>query len=532
MQGGPIFRFGDFELDVEARELRRRGQKIRLAPQPFRLLAMLAASEGRVIDRDAIRKELWDSTHVDFEHGVNFCVREIRRALRDQAGRPKYIETLPRQGYRFLAPIESANGKSSASPLMTARVELADRLAEGRRLLHEMGVGTLDQARKIFEEALGLDPDCAIAHSGLGATRAMRFISRCEPGDLNVARFHLERATELDPELAEPYPWLCYVYFRCGELDKSLEFGKRGVLLLPNLVHAQYFLGTVYYSTCETGARKYPEALAHLLEASRIEPRWLPTWVVLSLLCLMNGEYQAAAAFAQQLFHLQGSDGPVTRFPGAENLMGSISLRKGDAEGAYGWFSRSMATLSMSNHSYAEGMKAWCACGLGDVELRLGNASAALGHYRLAWQIAQESPAMLGQERHAARAHTGLAAAYAVAGEFDRAVHLLSRSEQTVPSCVSLKINTPAMHLADLHHAFAVAFVRVRAPERAVAYLRNAIHSGWHDEAWLVRDTEMEPLHAIPEFWSLIAEIKSVKCPLGLDGPYVDERLTRSQTLS
>ena len=82
MHDDPILRFDDFELDVAARQLRRKGRKVRLAPQPFRLLAMLAASQGRIIDREAIRKELWDATHVDFEHGVNFCVREIRRALR------------------------------------------------------------------------------------------------------------------------------------------------------------------------------------------------------------------------------------------------------------------------------------------------------------------------------------------------------------------------------------------------------------------------------------------------------------------
>src|SRR5579859_3804182 len=430
MQGGPILRFDDFELDVAAQELHRKGRKVRLAPQPFRLLAMLATSEGRIIDRDAIRKELWDSTHVDFEHGVNFCVREIRRALRDRAEQPKYIQTLPRRGYRFLASVAAAGQDPVPAPMVDPKVSLADRLAEGRRLLREMQVGTLDQARKVFEEALGLDPACAIAHCGLGATRAMRFISRCEPGDLNLARFHLERATELDPELAEPYPWLCYVYFRCGELERSLEFGRRGVLLLPDLVHAQYFLGTAYFVACESGTGKYQEALRHLLQASRIEPRWLPTWFILSFLYLVNGEYEAADTFAQKLFQLQGADGPVMRFPGAENLMGSISLRRGDCGRAHEWFTRSMAALSASDHTYAEAMKAWCACGLGDVELRQGNATAALAHYRLAWQIAHESPAILGQERHAARAQTGLAAAYAATGDYDRAAHLLSLSEQ------------------------------------------------------------------------------------------------------
>jgi DNA-binding winged helix-turn-helix (wHTH) protein len=523
MQGGPILRFDEFELDVAARELRRRGRRIRLAPQPFRLLAMLAGSEGRIINRDAIRKELWDSTHVDFEHGVNFCVREIRRALRDRAGRPKYIETLPRRGYRFLADVVESNEQNPCTEdIVDPKVSLADRLAEGRRLLREMSAGTLDQARRIFEEALGFAPDCAIAHCGLGATRAMRFISRCEASDLNLARLHLERATEVDPELAEPYPWLCYVYFRCGELEKSLEFGRLGVQLLPDLVHARYFLGAVCFATCETGTRMYPEALHHLLQASRIEPRWLPTWFALSSLCLLNGEYEAAEKFAKHLLRFQEADGPVMRFPGAENLMGYISMRKGDTEGAHQWFTRSMATLSASNHTYAEAMKVWCMCGLGDAELRRANAAAALAHYRLAWQIVQESPAILSQERHAARVQAGLAAAYATAGDHDRAVNLLSQAEQRLPSCVDLRISTPGAHLADLLYALAVAWMRLGDPERAISFLHRAFQSGWHDQVWLLRDTELAPLQLMHAFRSLIADIESVKRPLSLEGTDVE----------
>src|SRR3974390_3111116 len=106
MQSGPVLRFNDFELDFDARELRKRGRKVKLAPQPFRLLALLAGSEGRVLNRDTIRKQRWNGTFVDFDHGLNFCIREVRRALRDRAERPKYVETLPRLGYRFLAMVE------------------------------------------------------------------------------------------------------------------------------------------------------------------------------------------------------------------------------------------------------------------------------------------------------------------------------------------------------------------------------------------------------------------------------------------
>jgi len=516
MQNGPILRFDDFELDIDACELRKRGHKVRLAHQPFRLLAMLAESSGLVIDRDSIRKRLWNSTFVDFEHGINFCMCEIRRALHDRRDRPKYVETLPRRGYRFLASVNVAGQDGDGSPVAERRVDLADRLAQGRRLLREMGVGTLDQARKIFEEALRLDAHCAMAHCGLGETRAMRFISRCEPGDLESAKSHLERAAVLDPELAEPYPWLCYVYFRCGELEKSLEAGNRGVLLLPNLVYAQYFLGTAFFAACEVGKGSYEEAVKHLTQASRIEPRWLATWFVLSLICLLNGDYEGAERFARQLCQLEGAEGPVLRFPGAENLLGIASLRKGETRCANEWFSRSMTKLCASDHTYAEGLKAWCACGMGDVELRRENPGAALAHYRLAWQIVQESPAILSQERHAARALTGLAAAYAASGECDRGRNLLSQAEQQLQSCSRLQISSPATGLAELQYAFAVACVRVRDRHRALVHLREAFNAGWHDSGWLLRDSEMEPVHNEPAFFSLLEDIASSRHPLAL----------------
>jgi len=104
-------RFGSFELDPSSGQLRKDGALIRLQPQPFRLLQLLAERAGTVVSREEIRLHLWaGSTFVDFEHGINFSINQIRAALSDNADKPRYIETLPRRGYRFLAPVESSNG--------------------------------------------------------------------------------------------------------------------------------------------------------------------------------------------------------------------------------------------------------------------------------------------------------------------------------------------------------------------------------------------------------------------------------------
>jgi DNA-binding winged helix-turn-helix (wHTH) protein len=101
------YRFGQFELDVDAVELRRQGRRLKVQPQPFKLLVLLARRGGSLVGRDDIRSELWpDGTFVDFDQSVNFAVRQIRDVLGDSVDRPLYIETIPRRGYRFIAPVE------------------------------------------------------------------------------------------------------------------------------------------------------------------------------------------------------------------------------------------------------------------------------------------------------------------------------------------------------------------------------------------------------------------------------------------
>ncbi len=98
-----VVRFGPFELDIPSHELRRKGKLIPLQRQPSRILAALASQPGKLITREELRQQIWDTaTFVDFEQGLNACIRRIRAALKDDPEHPKFIETLPRQGYRFI----------------------------------------------------------------------------------------------------------------------------------------------------------------------------------------------------------------------------------------------------------------------------------------------------------------------------------------------------------------------------------------------------------------------------------------------
>ena len=98
-------RFGVYELDRDAMELRKHGVPIRLQEQPLRVLAMLAERPGEVISREQLQEQIWGNTFVDFDQSLNKAVNRVREALNDNAGTPQYIETVPRRGYRFIAPV-------------------------------------------------------------------------------------------------------------------------------------------------------------------------------------------------------------------------------------------------------------------------------------------------------------------------------------------------------------------------------------------------------------------------------------------
>src|SRR5215471_3216250 len=111
MSEGVILRFGAFELRTAPFELRLNGDPVKLAPQPLKVLELLVQRSGEVLTRNEIREHVWcTDTFVDFEQGLNFCIRQIREALGDAADKPRFIETLPRRGYRFLMPVKSVAG--------------------------------------------------------------------------------------------------------------------------------------------------------------------------------------------------------------------------------------------------------------------------------------------------------------------------------------------------------------------------------------------------------------------------------------
>jgi len=121
------YRFGVFEANAATGELRRQGIRVKLNTQPFQMLMLLLARPGELLTREDITRELWpEGTFVDFEHGVNSAVNRIREALGDKANNPRFVETVARRGYRFVAPVERIAESGNAARAEAVSAEEKD----------------------------------------------------------------------------------------------------------------------------------------------------------------------------------------------------------------------------------------------------------------------------------------------------------------------------------------------------------------------------------------------------------------------
>ena len=157
-----LVRFGVFEFDPSALQLRKGRLPVRLRPQALKLLRMFVSRPRQVITREAIHQELWTSdVHVDFEQGVNHTIKQLRAALGDDAGAPRYIETLTRRGYRFIAPIDVVSSVENNAPAAPAPLpRLWRRLTELRVV--PIAAGVLAVAAVVMLLARTRDPVAAL----------------------------------------------------------------------------------------------------------------------------------------------------------------------------------------------------------------------------------------------------------------------------------------------------------------------------------------------------------------------------------
>ena len=171
---GNRLRFDAYDVDLRTGELRKDGRKVRLAGRPFQILALLLEQPGELLTREELRVRLWPAgTFVDFEHGMNAAIRTLRRALCDSHKKPRFIETLPRRGYRFIAVVDTIDpgaGKTPALPLRNERRTLAEPRSEwvGQVATIRDDAGHTCVLLPISEEILGEMRNCEAAKDDVG----------------------------------------------------------------------------------------------------------------------------------------------------------------------------------------------------------------------------------------------------------------------------------------------------------------------------------------------------------------------------
>jgi len=192
-----VFRFGRFDLDSATGELRKDGRPLKLPPQPSKVLTLLVRRAGQIVPQDQIRREVWgEETFVDFEAGLHYCLTRIRNALGEKHGAPRFIETLPRRGYRFVAAVEEHREPKAIAVLPFANLNhdpAFDYFADGvsDALITELGTlaatrvisrqSTLrfrESARSLAEIARALDVDVVVEGSALRAGERARITAQ------------------------------------------------------------------------------------------------------------------------------------------------------------------------------------------------------------------------------------------------------------------------------------------------------------------------------------------------------------------
>lgn len=195
--------FGLFELDLSTGELSKNGRKLKLQEQPFRLLTLLLENRGQTVTRDRMKEALWPSdTFVDFDHSLNAAVAKLRQALGDSAENPRFIETMARRGYRFIAPVEiEANGNSEIKPTANTTTVPAVSVPENA------AVPAAPVRRSVW-----IVPVVAIAIAAVAvlAVFGVRFWSRAEPGQSRLVQLTSGTGLTMDPAASPDGKLLAY----------------------------------------------------------------------------------------------------------------------------------------------------------------------------------------------------------------------------------------------------------------------------------------------------------------------------------
>jgi DNA-binding winged helix-turn-helix (wHTH) protein len=236
--GTKIYRFGPFELDPSRRILNRGPDTVWLPDRQMDVLVLLATRAGKIVSKEALTEAAWRDVAVT-DNSLVQAVAGLRKALGGQDVSTRYIQTVTRRGYRFLAPVERRSPPISGAAF-AALLDPDRAFIEGRAALETLDRQEVARARDAFDEALRVAPDSPAAHIGMASACALTFESTrtdAEPdlAALEAATHHAREACLRDPSSAEAWSTLAFVLHRNGDTRDALAAARKAVTLEPDM---------------------------------------------------------------------------------------------------------------------------------------------------------------------------------------------------------------------------------------------------------------------------------------------------------
>lgn len=397
---GVIYTFGRFELDGRARQLRRDGERLPLSDRYLSVLLHLAAHAGEIVPKDDLVKAGWGDTAVS-DNSLEQAISMLRRTLGTSADDHQYVETVPRRGYRFAAPVTRATPHATAADI-DALLAPHRALLDGRAALETLERDQIRRARDVFAHIVSLTPDAAPPHVGLANAYVLQFeMTRADEAPdveaLRLAAHHGYEACRLDTEHAEGWSTLSFILERVGTHADAVAAARRAIALEPDNWRHQFRLASIAWGEERLRAARRTLALLPGLA--------LAHWLAASVLVARNMLDDAARDLDAGIAHGHGrsrrnSDGAeAERFSGVALhwLCGLIHLAKGDEPRALAALEHELANETRG-HLYARECcaNAWYAIGV--IHWRHGRRSDALNAFDNALQRVSKHPlARLGR---------------------------------------------------------------------------------------------------------------------------------------
>jgi DNA-binding winged helix-turn-helix (wHTH) protein/tetratricopeptide (TPR) repeat protein len=283
-----VFTFGDFQLDARSHELRKRGRSLRIQRQPCEVLSQLVAAGGNVVTRDELRDAVWGrDTHVDFDRGINRAVNRLRQLLGDRVARPRFIETSPKSGYRFLVPVTNT---SARTPMVSPDVREA--LLKGRHLWGTRTAQGTARSLEYFRYAIEKDAECATAWAGLAEAYVLTGILGLQSPQhaFPAARAAAERALTLDDAVVQAHTALgdiCKLYD--WDWHRAERAYRRAIEVDPQYAGAHH-----WYAQLLAVLGRHDEALIEMEVARQCDPTSVPITAFVSYIWLEARDYRRA----------------------------------------------------------------------------------------------------------------------------------------------------------------------------------------------------------------------------------------------